>query len=69
MQTLKDVKPEVPDDVRAESDVENRRAQTAPDVLPSTDVVPEDVLSERDREARAAQVVRPDDLPLEEEEE
>jgi hypothetical protein len=38
-------------------------------VLPSTDVVPEDVLSERDREARAAQVVRPDDLPLEEEEE
>ena len=74
MQTLKDrkpavQKPEVPEDVRAESDIEERRLNVAADKLPPRGMVPEDVLSERDREFRAAQSMRPDDSPVLEEEE
>ncbi|MDQ6673994.1 MAG: hypothetical protein M3069_25160 [Chloroflexota bacterium] len=45
---------EVPDDVRAELDAEERRMQAEPVLASTADEVPEDVLSEHDREARLA---------------
>jgi hypothetical protein len=45
---------EIPDDIRAENDVEERLGDAAAEQLPAADVVPEDVLGERDHEARLA---------------
>jgi hypothetical protein len=42
----------VPEDVRAEWDVEERRRQPEPVLATPTEAVPEDVLAERDLEAR-----------------
>jgi len=50
---------EIPEDVRAENDVEERLGGTA-ERLPAADVVPEDVLGERDHEVRLARA-RDDD--------
>ncbi|MDQ6669957.1 MAG: hypothetical protein M3069_04290 [Chloroflexota bacterium] len=46
---------EVPDDVRAELDTEERRMQAEPVPAGSRDAVPEDVPGERDREAPSGQ--------------
>jgi hypothetical protein len=46
-------RPELPEDVRAELDLEERRQHIATDGLGAApELVPEDVLSEQDREAR-----------------
>ena len=46
-------RPEVPEDVRAELDLEERREGPVTDELAAApELVPEDVLSEQDREAR-----------------
>jgi hypothetical protein len=46
-------RPELPEDVRAELDLEERRQGVARDGLSGAlELVPEDVLSEQDREAR-----------------
>jgi hypothetical protein len=46
-------RPELPEDVRAELDLEERRQRVTTDGLGAApELVPEDVLSEQDREAR-----------------
>ena len=46
-------RPELPEDVRAELDLEERRQRVTTDGLAAApELVPEDVLSEQDREAR-----------------
>jgi hypothetical protein len=46
-------RPELPEDVRAELDLEERRQRVTTDGLgAASELVPEDVLSEQDREAR-----------------
>jgi hypothetical protein len=46
-------RPELPEDVRAELDLEERRQRVTTDGLGTPpELVPEDVLSEQDREAR-----------------
>jgi hypothetical protein len=45
---------EIPADVLAERDSEERRLRDEPLVAPETEAVPEAVLAERDEEARAA---------------
>jgi hypothetical protein len=52
-----DNRPEVPDDIRAELDREERAIGSTPVRLPTADAVPEDVLGERDQEARKATAV------------
>ena len=49
------MQPEVPEDVRAELDLEERRSGRASSVPPAPDMVPEDVRSELDHEARLAE--------------
>jgi hypothetical protein len=54
-------RPELPEDVRAELDLEERRQRTVTDGQGlAPELVPEDVLSEQDREARLGT----DDLQL-----
>ena len=43
---------DVPEDVRAELDTEQRRIEAEPDLYVFVDDVPEDVVAERDLEAR-----------------
>ena len=47
-------RPDIPEDIRAENDVEERLGGAAAEHLPAADVVPEDVLGERDHEERMA---------------
>jgi hypothetical protein len=54
MQTHKGTHPEVPEDVRAEMDLEERRLGSVPEQPPLPEMVPEDVRSELDHEARVA---------------
>jgi hypothetical protein len=54
MQTQKGMHPEVPDDVRAEMDLEERRLGIVREKQPLPEMIPEDVRSELDHEARLA---------------
>jgi hypothetical protein len=54
MQTQKGTQPEVPEDVRAEMDLEERRLGVVSEQPPLPEMIPEDVRSERDHEARVA---------------
>ena len=60
---------ELPEDVLAEEDAEERRAGREPPAPPGlVDEVPEDVLAERDAEARLADLRQADDPVVELEE-
>jgi hypothetical protein len=54
MQTQKGMHPEVPDDVLAEMDLEERRLGIVREKQPLPEMIPEDVRSELDHEARLA---------------
>jgi hypothetical protein len=58
---------DIPEDVRAELELESPEAVTATPPAPPAEPIPEDVLAERDAEVRAAreQAVDPDLRPVE----